>query len=59
MRQQHKLMECAACGALVENLTKHQRWHEDHDRLLRPLPGALDQLRRRVDQLWARVDQSR
>jgi hypothetical protein len=25
MRQQHKLVECATCGAMVENMTKHQR----------------------------------
>jgi hypothetical protein len=59
MRQQHKLMECPACGALVQDLTKHQRWHEDLTRLVRPLPAAVDQLKRRVDQLWARVHEGR
>ena len=37
MRQQHKLVECAVCGAMVENMTKHLRCHEDFPRLARPV----------------------
>jgi hypothetical protein len=59
MRQQHKLVECAVCGAMVENMTKHQRWHEDFTRLVGPLPTTVEQLKRQVKQLQARVNESR
>ncbi len=35
-RQQHELVECAAYGAMVEDMTKHRRWHEDFTPLVWP-----------------------
>ncbi len=35
-RQQHELVECAVYGAMFEDMTKHQRWHEDFTPLVRP-----------------------
>lgn len=41
--------ECRTCGAAVESMARHRRWHKDIDKRLDDLEGQLDDVQSTAD----------
>ncbi|MFI6331912.1 hypothetical protein ACIBBG_26840 [Micromonospora chersina] len=41
------LTECLTCGAMVDRMAKHRRWHEALERMVPGLTAELERLDRR------------
>ena len=46
-----ELDECRICGAMVDRMSRHKRWHQDLDKKLKAMQGEIDDLEDRVSEL--------